>query len=52
MVEKSLFILDDANLPRFKAQALERAKQLDIHVVRGQYEAYYAKVLERFHALS
>jgi N-acetyl-alpha-D-glucosaminyl L-malate synthase BshA len=52
MVEKSLFILDDANLPKFKSQALERAKQLDIHVVRGQYEAYYAKVLERFHALA
>jgi L-malate glycosyltransferase len=52
MVQKALFVLDDANLPRFKQQALERAKQLDIEVIVKHYEEYYTTVLERFHAIA
>lgn len=52
MVKNSLYILDDANLPKFKAQALERAKQLDIQVIVKHYETYYETVLARFHALA
>jgi len=52
MVKNSLYILDDANLPKFKAQALERAKQLDIQVIVKHYETYYETILARFHALA
>jgi N-acetyl-alpha-D-glucosaminyl L-malate synthase BshA len=38
-------ILDDANLPRFKAAALARAYEFDISNILPQYEAAYAKAL-------
>ncbi|WP_128548767.1 N-acetyl-alpha-D-glucosaminyl L-malate synthase BshA [Larkinella soli] len=45
MVKNALFILQDDNLPVFKHNALERAKQFEISHVLPQYEAYYEKVL-------
>jgi N-acetyl-alpha-D-glucosaminyl L-malate synthase BshA len=38
-------ILDDANLPRFKAAALARAYEFDISNILPQYEAAYTKAL-------
>jgi L-malate glycosyltransferase len=45
MTSKSLLILDKNNLPRFKENALNRAKEFDITRILPQYEAYYNKVL-------
>ncbi|MDN5204087.1 N-acetyl-alpha-D-glucosaminyl L-malate synthase BshA [Fulvivirgaceae bacterium BMA10] len=45
MTEKSLFILDDANLPTFKRNALARAREFDVSAIMPQYEAYYQKIL-------
>ncbi len=46
MTEKALYILDDDNLPTFKANALERAKAFDVTTILPQYEAYYQKVVD------
>ncbi|MEM9858571.1 MAG: N-acetyl-alpha-D-glucosaminyl L-malate synthase BshA [Bacteroidota bacterium] len=45
MTEKSLFILREENLPRFKAAALARAKQFEVSKIMPMYELYYEKVL-------
>lgn len=45
MTRKSLFILDKNNLPRFKENAVNRAKEFDITRILPQYETYYGKVL-------
>jgi N-acetyl-alpha-D-glucosaminyl L-malate synthase BshA len=44
-VARALEILDDANLPRFKAGALARAYDFDISAILPKYEAAYAKAL-------
>lgn len=44
MTQKSLFVLDKANLPRFKENALKRAKEFDISNVLPLYEAYYTRI--------
>ncbi|MDX5421182.1 MAG: N-acetyl-alpha-D-glucosaminyl L-malate synthase BshA [Hymenobacteraceae bacterium] len=46
MVENSLYILDDANLPQFKANALARAKDFDIEKIVPQYEKLYQKIID------
>lgn len=46
MKEKALYILDDANLPTFKANALARAKEFDITVILPLYVDYYQKTIE------
>jgi L-malate glycosyltransferase len=46
MVKNALFILKEENLPIFKKNALERAKQFDVNVIVQQYEAYYHKVID------
>ncbi len=46
MAEHALMVLDEQNLPRFKAAALARAKQFDQSVIVPQYEAFYREVLE------
>jgi N-acetyl-alpha-D-glucosaminyl L-malate synthase BshA len=46
MKEKALYILDDANLPTFKANALARAKEFDITQILPQYVSYYHKTIE------
>jgi hypothetical protein len=45
MVEFALDILDDANLERFKTNALERAKLFDIKNILPLYEAYYEEII-------
>lgn len=46
MVKNALYILDDAHLPVFKAQALARAKEFDVTAILPKYEAYYYKIIE------
>ena len=45
MVKNALYILQDENLPTFKANALARAKEFDISTIVPQYERFYEKVL-------
>lgn len=45
MAEKALFILQDENLPRFKAAALARAKEFDLDQILPLYERFYESVL-------
>ena len=47
MTRKALFVLDKNNLPRFKKNALERAKEFDIANIRPLYEKVYQRVLEK-----
>lgn len=47
MTRKALFILDKSNLPRFKENALKRAKEFDITRILPLYESYYSKILEK-----
>lgn len=51
MVKNALYILDDANLPTFKHNALERAKEFEISRILPHYEAYYEKVVMESRAL-
>jgi len=46
MVQKALYILDEANLPTFKHNALERAREFEISRILPQYEAFYERVVE------
>lgn len=45
MAEHSIMVLQDENLPKFKAAALARAKEYDQSVIVPAYEAYYEEVL-------
>jgi N-acetyl-alpha-D-glucosaminyl L-malate synthase BshA len=47
MTRKALFVLDKNNLPKFKLNALERAKEFDISRILPQYEAFYQKILAK-----
>jgi L-malate glycosyltransferase len=47
MTRKALFVLDKDNLPRFKENALLRAKEFDISRILPLYESYYTKILEK-----
>lgn len=47
MTRKALFVLDKNNLPKFKENALNRAKEFDITQILPLYEAYYRKILEK-----
>lgn len=47
MIKKSLYVLSEENLPRFKAAALARAKEFDSNNIVPHYEEYYLKVLEQ-----
>ena len=47
MTRKALFVLDKNNLPRFKENALKRAKEFDISNILQIYENYYLKILEK-----
>ncbi|MCY7352997.1 MAG: N-acetyl-alpha-D-glucosaminyl L-malate synthase BshA [Cytophagaceae bacterium] len=46
MVKNALYILDDAHLPTFKANALERAQDFDITRILPRYESYYEQILQ------
>ncbi len=52
MVKNAVFVLQDENLPIFKANALKRAKEFDLNAIVPQYEAYYKTVLERMKAFA
>ena len=52
MTRKSLFVLDKDNLPRFKENALKRAKEFDISRILPLYESYYERVMEKTAAKS
>jgi N-acetyl-alpha-D-glucosaminyl L-malate synthase BshA len=52
MTRKALFVLDKDNLPRFKQNALARAKEFDITRILPLYESYYQQVMERIPARS
>ncbi len=45
MVKNALYILQEENLPRFKENALARAKEFDIINIVPMYERYYEKIL-------
>lgn len=47
MTRKSLLVLDPSNLPRFKENALQRAKEFDISRILPRYESYYEYVMEK-----
>jgi N-acetyl-alpha-D-glucosaminyl L-malate synthase BshA len=47
MTRKALFVLDPSNLPRFKENALLRAKEFDISRILPLYESYYEYVMEK-----
>jgi len=47
MSEKSLFVLSDENLPNFKKNALNRAKDFDVSKIMPEYESYYLETLEK-----
>lgn len=46
MVKNALYILQDENLPTFKANALARAQEFDITNIVPMYERHYEKILE------
>lgn len=46
MVKNALFVLHDDNLPTFKKNALERAKEFELSKILPLYEAYYERVLQ------
>ena len=48
MAEKSLFVLQEDQLTKFKRKARARAKVFDIHNVLPLYENFYAKTLKNF----
>ncbi len=50
MTRNALTILDKNNLPKFKANALNRAKDFDISRILPLYEAYYQKIMVRSEA--
>jgi len=50
MTEKALYILEDNHLPKFKENALARAKDFEISKILPLYENYYNLVLENFNA--
>jgi N-acetyl-alpha-D-glucosaminyl L-malate synthase BshA len=52
MVKNAVFVLQDENLPIFKANALKRAKEFDLNAIVPKYEAYYKTVLERMKAFA
>ncbi|WP_188502506.1 N-acetyl-alpha-D-glucosaminyl L-malate synthase BshA [Pontibacter amylolyticus] len=46
MVKNALYILDDAHLPTFKANALARAHDFDINTIVPLYEQFYQRIID------
>ena len=46
MVKNALYVLDDENLPRFKAAARARAEEFDVENIVPLYEECYRKAIE------
>jgi len=54
MTRNAMYVLDKNNLPKFKANALARAKEFDITKILPLYERYYEDVIKRaasFHSV-
>lgn len=47
MTRNALFILQEENLPIFKANALARAKEFELSNILPLYERYYEKIIEK-----
>ncbi len=47
MAEKTAIILQDDQLPVFRANALARAKEFDINIILPRYEFFYEKILKQ-----
>jgi L-malate glycosyltransferase len=47
MTRKAMVILDDKNLPRYKENALKRAKEFDISFILPMYEAHYERIIKQ-----
>ncbi len=47
MVKNALYILDEANLQRFKENALKRAQEFSIEAIVPKYEEFYRKIIEK-----
>lgn len=45
MVKNAAYVLQEDQLPQFKANALARAKEFDIESILPKYEQYYAKII-------
>jgi N-acetyl-alpha-D-glucosaminyl L-malate synthase BshA len=52
MTQKALLVLDPNNLPRFKENALNRAREFDISQILPRYETLYHQVIEQAKALA
>lgn len=46
MVKNALYVLDDANLPRFKTNARARAEEFSVDRVVPLYESFYRQIIE------
>lgn len=46
MVKNALYVLDDAHLPTFQANALARAKEFEMSKILPLYEAHYERVIQ------
>jgi len=49
MTQKALEILKENNLPRFKANALARAKEFDVTKILPKYEKFYEETVQKAH---
>lgn len=47
MTQKALYVLDKDNLPRFKENALKRARDFDVTKILPRYEELYQHVIEK-----
>ena len=52
MAEKAMMILGPENLPAFKAAALARAKEFDIHKILPLYESFYHQICFKSQSVS
>lgn len=48
MIKNALYVLKDENLPKFKENALARAKEFDIANILPQYVDFYNEILEMY----
>ncbi len=51
MTRNAMFVLDKINLPKFKENALARAKEFDITRILPLYERYYESVIKKTAAM-
>lgn len=50
MVKNALYVLDDAHLPTFQANALAQAQQFELSKILPQYENYYERIVQESRA--